>query len=330
MRVRGLGTARRVARRVRRWRQPRALILLYHRVYDVPIDPFSLAVTPEHFQEHLDVLGAMTRPIRLGELVRGMRDGTLPDRSVAVTFDDGYADNLTVARSLLHQRRVPATVFIATGQLDGHREFWWDELERLVLELGTLSGFAVRINEKTFQWDLGETDARSPSTRQQIYCALHGEIRPLPAAEREAVLTELRTQAGTSATVRPTHRTLRPEEIGDLVDGGLMEVGAHTESHPVLAALSPCAQAQEIRRSKASLENILGREVSSFTYPYGGRQDYTATTVAAVRDAGFDYACSARAGLVSPGMDRYQLARRVVTDCNGDAFARRLEEWFDA
>jgi peptidoglycan/xylan/chitin deacetylase (PgdA/CDA1 family) len=284
--------------------------------------------------------------MHLGELIKGMRDGTLPDRATAVTFDDGYADNLTVALPLLQQHDVPATVFITTGYLNGQREFWWDELERLLLWPGTLpSTLRLRINERIFEWDLAGTGRyggeafdrnrawrvsakRDPSPRHQIYRSLYCQLRPLPDHEREAVLGELRKQAGTVAAVRPTHRTLRPEELIELADGGLVEVGAHTETHPVLAALAPSAQEQEIRRSKGRLEGILGREVRSFTYPYGSRQDYTSTTIAAVREAGFAFACSTSRGLVFRGTDPYQLPRAVVRDSSGEAFAQRLEECF--
>lgn len=342
----GLSRARLLTRRVRQWGLPRALILLYHRVSDLPTDPHSLAVTSRHFQEHLDVLCARTRPMRLSELIRGMADGTLPDRAAAVTFDDGYSDNLTVARPLLQRYDVPATVFVATGYLNGQREFWWDELERLLLWPGILpSTLRLSINERIFEWDLAGTgeyggeafdrnrawsilDRCDASPRHQIHRSLHQQLRPLPEREREAVLDQLRLQAQMAAAVRPTHRTLRPEELVHLADGELVEVGAHTETHPVLAAITPSAQEHEIRRSKRRLEDILGREVRSFAYPYGGRQDYTSATIAAVREAGFACACSTSRALVFPGTGLYQLPRVVVRDLSGEAFAQRLEECF--
>ena len=88
----------------------RDLILLYHRVARVDSDPWSLCVTPEHFSEHLEVL-RKHRPIRLDQVKpSGWRAGG-SRASVAITFDDGYADNLYEAKRLLERYDIPATFF---------------------------------------------------------------------------------------------------------------------------------------------------------------------------------------------------------------------------
>src|SRR5262249_37482648 len=107
----GLATLRQAVRRFRDRFKPAPLILLYHRVADLPSDPQLLSVTPEHFKEHLEILRNNARPMALGEMVRALRDNKLPRRAVAVTFDDGYADNLLNGKPLLHQYDVPATVY---------------------------------------------------------------------------------------------------------------------------------------------------------------------------------------------------------------------------
>jgi len=129
---------------------------------------------------------------------------------------------------------------------------------------------------------------------------------------------------------RRTHRTLTPQEVIGLADGGLVEIGSHTVTHPVLSALPLIAQRAEMDGSKACLEEILGRPVASFAYPFGGRSHYTEQTVAAVREAGFERACSNFAGTVRRGTDRWQLPRFLVRDWDGGEFARNLEDWTDA
>src|SRR5262245_25101756 len=115
MRLRGIGRARQTVRWLGSRLASRALILLYHRVVDLPSDLHSLQVTPRHFAEHLAVLRQYGRPIRLQQLAAALRQGNLPQRAVIVTFDDGYADNFYNARSVLERHDTPATVFLTTG-----------------------------------------------------------------------------------------------------------------------------------------------------------------------------------------------------------------------
>jgi len=95
------------------------LILGYHRIADLDWDPFSLSVTPENFSQHLQVLSEYANVLPLHDLQTAMEEGSIPPRSVAITFDDGYVDNLHTAKPLLDNFRCNATVFISTGYLGG-------------------------------------------------------------------------------------------------------------------------------------------------------------------------------------------------------------------
>jgi len=284
--------------------------------------------------------------MRLQQLSQALLDGNLPDRSVVVTFDDGYADNLRNAKPRLERYDVPATVFVSSGYLGHEQEFWWDELDRLLLQPGTLpERFDLVVDGSTYQWELGEAAHYSkeasrhhrrwrawreaPSARHSLYSSLWELLQPMTEGERRRVLHELQGWAGAEPAGRPSHRLLSPEELIDLAQGGQIEVGAHTVNHPALSALTPALQRDEILESKARLEEILSRPVTSFAYPYGRLSDYTAETVGIVREAGFACSCSNFAGLVKRFTDPFQLPRVQVQDWDGDEFARRLSRWFD-
>jgi len=343
MRIRGIGRVQQAARWIRNSFASRALILLYHRVVELPFgDPYLLCVAPPHFAEHLEILRRYWRPLRLQQLVQALRAGNLPQRAVAVTFDDGYADNLYNAKPLLERYDIPATTLIATGYMGCDREFWWDELERLFLQPGKLpETLCLNVNGSSYQWELGEvahyTDGdcqrhgvwhvgqkETPSARQQIHRTLYRLLHSFPEAERRKVLDELLAWAGIEPLGRPSHRSLLHDEVVHMVEGGLVEVGAHTVTHPVLATLPVAAQRDEIHRSKASLEEILGHSVTSFSYPHGS---YTPETTTLLREAGFTQACSSIGDVVWQSTDGFQLPRRIVKDWDGETFASRLEEW---
>lgn len=320
------------------------LILLYHRVGLSPTDPQLLSVSPPHFAEHLEVLRACGRPMRLNELVDATIDGSVPDRAVALTFDDGYADNLLNARPLLVRHDTPATVFVATRDGGYEREFWWDELDRLLLSrgrlpetlrltvagtvlerrLGAAGGDGSNDQQRHDGWTIIDED--TPTPRHKAYREMCALLRPLPDVERQRVVEALRAWAGAEAVARPSHRRMGDDEVARIADGGLIEVGGHTVSHPVLSALSTREQRAEVCACKARLEQILSRPVDSFAYPFGTRADYTAKTVTIVRNAGFLRACSNFPGRVTPGTDPFQLPRMIVRDWDGETFARRLAE----
>ena len=163
-----LGNLKFSAQRLKNKLTPKTLILLYHRVAEVDSDPWSLSVTPQHFAEHLEVLRKSTYPIQLKQLTQAIEDRKLSSRSVVITFDDGYADNLHNAKPLLEHCGIPATVFLTSGYIGHEREFWWDELERILLQSGKLPPtLHLCINGNNCQWELGEAAYYSKDRYQQ-------------------------------------------------------------------------------------------------------------------------------------------------------------------
>ncbi|MDB5319203.1 MAG: polysaccharide deacetylase [Phycisphaerales bacterium] len=315
------------------------VILLYHRVARLETDPQLLAVTPERFADHVEVLRELATPMALGELVRAARTGKPPRNAVAVTFDDGYADNLENASPILHQHQVPATVFVATAGIDNTREFFWDDLDRIFLQPNHLPDWLhLEVGEKSVDiilheaaWEKHEgwnvTLPDDPTARHRSYRQLCVLLHNATVDERHRALTQLNQWAGVRAQPRPTHRMMTPAQLCGLTRTGLIEVGGHTVNHPLLSSESGAVQHREMFDCKATLESILQRPVTSFSYPFGGRRDYTADSVAAVKAAGFDFACSNFPGPILPGQDMFQLPRMLVRNWSADEFRDRLTHW---
>jgi peptidoglycan/xylan/chitin deacetylase (PgdA/CDA1 family) len=364
MKIRGLWRAKRAAHWLRNQVAPPVLILMYHRVTELASDPYELTVTPQHFEEQLEVLCKYGRPIPLQRLVSSLsgevssrrlpgvealadvcRGERMPSRSVVLTFDDGYADNLLNARPLLERYEVPATVYVATGSVGGAHEFWWDELQRHLLEPGTLpETIVLDLPGEPFEWHLGKAatytendyDAHRhwngsqdeiPGPRQSLLIALLERLRPLPAADQRRALNQLAEWTG-STTPRPEYRQMTVDELHQLEADGLVEIGAHTMTHPMLAAHPPEVQQEEIMASRAGLEKVLGHPVSNFAYPFGAVEHYNEDTVAILADGGFASTVTTTPALVQRTSDRYRLPRHVVRDWDGETFAEKLDEFF--
>ena len=323
-------------------------MLMYHRVVDLGPSANGLCVTPQHFAQHLQVLRKLGRPMHLDQLVRSLQYGTLPHRGVAITFDDGYADNFLNAKPLLETHDVPATVFVTAGNVGTDREFWWDDLERILLQPGTLPEvLRLRVQGRAREWHLNEAVSYSepecqqdrlwrieqakfpsrrgsPSARFRLFDALFGLVYALPAPEKRAVLDALCEWAGREKQGRSTHRSLSSEELVHLASNELVAIGAHTEGHVALGALPVSIQQDEILRSKVFLEDVLGRRVVGLSYPHGS---YNAQTVAATKKLGLAYACTTDEGTVWRRTDPFRLPRLYVPDEDADAFASRLGLW---
>jgi len=284
------------------------------------------------------------RPIQLQRLPQEFLRKKSTNPAVVVTFDDGYADNLHNAKPALERYDVPATFFLTTRYMGNEREFWWDELEQILLQPGALPNtLSISINGTAYRWELGEAShyteedfrrhrcrkawENGPSPRHYLYSSLWELLHPLAEGERRRVLDELLGWAGVEPVVRSTHRPLSPNETLALARSELVEVGAHTVTHPALSALTAASQRYEILKSKFQLQEITGRRVTSFAYPYGRQSDYTAETIDIIQKAGFACSCSNFSGVVKRNTDPFQLPRIQVRDWDADEFAKQLSRW---
>jgi len=324
--------------------QPHAVVLVYHRVVSVASDPWGLAVSPEHFSQQLRVLREQATPISMRRLSDELKRGRLTRRTVAVTFDDGYGDNLTGAMPALVEHGIPATIFIPTGIWHEPGGFWWDRLEQLVLHPGQLPEHVdLQFTDMLRTWDVGDMSCYSreafelargwrawtapENQRQQMYVELWRLLHECSSDERRSILGQLEAISSQEPHQLLSHSTLTEQQLLTMRASGLIEFGAHTVTHPSLARLSRTEQTNEIRSSKRTLEDILNQPVESFAYPFGRMTDYTSDTVALVRDASFTIACANVSGRTSASTDPLQLPRMHVDDWNGAEFAVRLAQW---
>ena len=314
------------------------VILLYHRVAELASDPWQSSVTPQHFAEHLDVLGSWARVVPLGEIASGAPAGPGRRRLAAITFDDGYADNLYDAAPLLRRRCIPATVFAVASEESRPSDFWWDELSHLILECQLPANLAVSVGDDVIQlhqepiatavaanqlvpskWRAWEPPVTSA---QRFFVEVWTRLRVYDAGARDTVIDELYARCHKERKPEAQNRRLTHAELERLASEGL-EIGAHTASHSALALVSSYARELEIHENRRILEEVIGAPVVSFSYRFGSGGDCTAETRHLVGGAGFLRACCGAPGLVTQDSDVYALPRFHVPDVDGAAF----ESW---
>lgn len=313
---------------------PQPVILMYHRIARPSVDPWGLAVRPEYFEQHLDVLCRSRHPLSLSEFVQLLMLRTLPRDAVAVTFDDGYVDNLREAKPRLDACVVPATVFVTTGSVGQRHEYWWDELARGILLRRARLDCEVEIAGERCRLRFAELDGNDRSSswrateqprteRESTYLAVWRRLQVLPAAERRAALDRLRN-ALDPPPADEADLPMTGQEIASLWSGGLIQIGGHTVTHPVLPSLDPIERRREIRDGKLACERLAGRQITGFAYPHGALD---ADSRAAVRESGFLLACSTDCRAVSAhDDDALALPRVAVPDVDGAALTRVLND----
>jgi peptidoglycan/xylan/chitin deacetylase (PgdA/CDA1 family) len=288
-------------------------ILIYHRVVTEP-DPLAPdEVCAREFDWQMGVLDRWFTVLPLRDAVAGLRAGTLPVRSACVTFDDGYADNVTVALPILRRRGLPATFFLAAGFIDGGR-MWNDSvIETMRRAQGdTLDARCI---------GLDRIDISTVALRRHGIDKLLSSLKYLPPEERQVRVDKLAAESNCSL---PTDMMMTTEHVRQLRANGI-EVGAHTMTHPILAQLDAERAEGEIRDGKLRLEAITGAPVTLFAYPNGrpGR-DYRPEHVAMVKRLGFEAAVSTAWGVAHQSSDPYQLPRFTPWDRVPGRFALRL------
>jgi peptidoglycan/xylan/chitin deacetylase (PgdA/CDA1 family) len=310
--------ARRERARLRRRRGP--VILLYHRVIERDTDPLGACVSPANLASQLEVLKAERELVPLKEILTDV-----PPEAAAITFDDGYRDNLEYAAPTLVAAGIPATLFVATGPVAEAAGFWWDELERILRAASEEAASSLTIERagqrRTFR--VGTGHEREIARRH-----LHAWLQTLAPEEIDSALAALRRWAGDTAEhgVPDRDRAMTPEELRAFADTPGVTIGAHTRSHRSLRYADGGTQDAEITGSRDDIAAWLGTEPTSFSYPFGVYgADFDDDVVARVRGAGFSLGVTTTEGPLT-GADRFKLPRRSVPDINGQAF----ETWLRA
>jgi peptidoglycan/xylan/chitin deacetylase (PgdA/CDA1 family) len=249
-----------------------AIIFMGHRVA-ADDEGYLEGVRPEDFETQVAYLARHYEIIPLDTLIRCFEERwPVPARSVVLTFDDGFRDNLEVALPVLQRHRAPATVFVVTGCITTG-ELPWSQRLGVLFQRTSRKVLPAR--------QLGrEVALETTGQRRRAYEAVKGTIRHLRRAERDRIIDRLGTEL---AVDPPRDRMLSWPEVRALPREGV-EIGAHTVSHALLALVPPEEARLEMAQSKEDLKREIGTATVPFAFPGGS---YTPGLVDMARELGF-------------------------------------------
>jgi peptidoglycan/xylan/chitin deacetylase (PgdA/CDA1 family) len=297
-------------------RDPRGVVLLYHRIADEP-DMHGLTISAAHFESQLDWLRRECHVVPLDDLL-STPAGDLPERAVALTFDDGYVDNLERAAPALQRFGMPATFFLTTRWLEEPGEYWWDVLERV---LTTPSTGVLRLNLRSGSVELPLV---SDDDRRSAHRRLHAALVHADLSERDSIVSSLREHAIASPSF--SRRPMLADEVRELSKIPGMSIGAHTVNHLSLADQDAAVLVKEIEESRGVLERITSQRIVDFAYPYGA---VSRSPLELVRNScRWGIACDGAA--VAASFDVARVPRIEAPDASADGLARLLRAaWRD-
>ncbi|MBU0677842.1 MAG: polysaccharide deacetylase family protein [Verrucomicrobia bacterium] len=280
-------------------------ILIYHNIVpdgDTPVQYLSPLVKESEFRRQIRYLKSAYHVLSMDELTEALTEGRqLPPNSVAITFDDAYANHCSLALPILKECDVPATFYMSTGFIGAGKLFWWDELEYMIMRFDE-DRLSIEHDGGTLDLVLATEDDRIRALKQIARDVM--KTATLDAGERfmSAVRAATGMDAYSDEYMMRNFVSMTSDMVGEMRAAG-MRFGSHTVNHPILPNETREVQDREIRGTIDMLDT--GRPLH-FCYPNGS---YNEDTVEILKQCGFVSAITTAIGYVVPGDDLFKLNR---------------------
>lgn len=287
--------------RPNRVRRSRLVILGWHNVEPSWCFPAPVEHGPRGLERQFRILRNTAHVVDLSDALSALGEGRqLPSRSVAITFDDGYRDNLELAAPMLEQLGLPATFFLAPALLSGEISPWWERL-----------GWAVaNTTRPTVRFDGNDLNLEADRATA-AYGVMCESVKRRTQAQRLAVVDELVGLLEPRGQYDDSRLMLDWDGARALARKGFT-IGSHSLDHAILCNETPEEQYRNLALSRARLEQELGVTVDLLAYPNGTQRDFDDVTIAAAAAAGFRCAITTIDGWNHRRTPAYELRRFVV------------------
>ena len=261
-------------------------VFLYHRVGNCENNNRGLIINNKLFEKQLIYIKENYKILKSDEDWDNNKD-----KSAVITFDDGCKDFFYIFLPLLEKYEIPGTVFVTTGNIDTSYGIWGDELEWIIFN----SMFAG-----TIYFEGHKISFENKEKRKETFWQLRTMLKKMNKYDRKEKIIELSKALKIKLNNKNDfHRVMTSEEIRKCSKSPFVTIGAHTVNHCCLANEDKYSQWYEMETSKNHLENIIGKEVSVFAYPYGEKDDFTDETVKIAKKIGYKRVFAAYKGLAN-------------------------------
>ena len=293
-------------------------VLMYHAVWPevLPFDHWCF-VREENFREQMAFLAEHAEVLTPAGAQDRLARGTMARPVVVITFDDGYQNNADVAFPILAEYNFPAVIFLATRFLSSSYTMWDSRLHWGL----------CRTDQPTVHWEGADYPLTDPDTRATSFLDLCARLKRLHTRESERAVSQLLTSLDVDASeaLQPDspYRMMDRDSARRLADSGLVQFGAHTESHAILTRLSLQEQEPEITRSLNDVAALTGEPCALFAYPNGQPDDYDTASIEVLRREGVELAFSTVEGPWRDDSSQLEIPRYGIgSTMTIDAFRR--------
>lgn len=245
----------------------RFYIIPYHMIVDKP-NGFYPETSTRDFEKQITHLVKNYKIISLDEIVHMIKNRRTLRRCVAITFDDGFRDNYEIAYPILRKYNIPATIFLTTSYIDSGTAPWFIKFRYIFMKTEK-NELRFRLDEKNILFPMHTKKAKfAASDRVMAY------LKSCPNEQRLSLLDKLYKKLEVNEFQGIDNLMLTWKQIKVMASHGI-SFGAHTVNHPILSRISIEMAEKEILNSKNTIEEEIGKPVTSFAYPFGKNPQYT-------------------------------------------------------
>jgi peptidoglycan/xylan/chitin deacetylase (PgdA/CDA1 family) len=287
-------------------------IYLFHGVIERQVHPVR-----NYTRKHLPVsdfdaiVGELARcgtPVSMDDVLAHCLSGApFPKGAFAVTFDDGFENNLSVARPVLEKHRIPATVYVTSGFIERNGMSWIDRLE-LVIE-------SADRGELSLPWASEPRAFSDAASKIAILDEMRRHVKHDPRIKVNEFVRDIYLQLGREAVDSsddPLDLKMTWQQVADWCAPGYT-IGGHSHTHPILSYLSSAALAEEIEKSLDLLREKAGIVTPHYSYPEGLAHCFSDTVIDELKSRGIKCCPTAIDGINPPGTDPFLLRRVMVS-----------------